>query len=161
PPNTNFDDLEFFYGRGSPNDPATCLQHRTTQGQFKRRNAKGGKNHVRAAQLLIVLLYSFWEHEYRPKLAEALGLANPNELRMPLFGEIRELRNDVLHHHGVVTRETVKKLLVFSNVQENKEIILTEITVGLLIGHIKEAIDNLVTDAGLEDPKYRTVWHFQ
>ena len=161
PQQTDLDSLDFFYGHGNPNDPSNRLLHRTTQGDFKRRNAKGGRNHMRAAQLLVALLYSFWEHEYRPRLAASLGLADADELKIPLFGDIRALRRDVIHHHGVVTKETAAKLSVLAGFHEGKEITLTEGDVEALIRSIKAAMDELVVEAGGPDPLHRTLWHVQ
>ena len=96
---------------------------------------------MRAAQLLVALLYSFWEHEYRPRLAASLGLADADELKIPLFGDIRALRRDVIHHHGVVTKETAAKLSVLAGFHEGKEITLTEGDVEALIRSIKAAMD--------------------
>lgn len=66
-------------------------------GEFRRRNRKGGPNHTRAAQLLILLMYEYWESEYRSSVAEALG-KDKNDLKIPLMGDLRLLRHDVIHH---------------------------------------------------------------
>jgi len=161
PPQTDLDSLDFFYGHGNPNDPSNRLLHRTTQGDFKRRNVKGGKNHVRAAQLLIVLLYSFWEHEYRPRLAGSLGLADADGLKIPLFGDIRLVRQDIIHHRGVVTKDTATKLSVLAGFHEGNEILLAEGDVEALVCNIKSAMDELVVQAGGQDPLHRTLWHVQ
>ena len=54
---TDCDALDMFYGHGDPNDPAHRMLHRTTQGEYKTRNARGGHKHVSAAKLLFVLVY--------------------------------------------------------------------------------------------------------
>lgn len=161
PPQTDLDSLAFFYGHGDPNDPSNRLLHRTTQGDFKRRNAKGGRNHVRAAQLLVVLLYSFWEHDYRPRLAASLGLADADELKIPLFGDIRLLRRDVIHHQGVITKDTATKLSVLAGFHEGNEITFTDRDIETLVRNIKAAMDELVVQAGGPDPLHRTLWHVQ
>jgi hypothetical protein len=143
---------EFFIGNGNPNEPTSRFLHKTNIGEAKRRNAKGGKNHVRAAQLLIVLIYSFWEHEYRPRLATALGLADANALKIPLFGDIKMLRRDVIHHRGEVTNETATKLSVLAGFSEGKEIVLTDTDVEALIRKIKAAINELALQANHPTP---------
>jgi hypothetical protein len=42
PPGIDLDAREMFIGCGDPADPSHSIQHRTTQGQFKNRNARGG-----------------------------------------------------------------------------------------------------------------------
>lgn len=160
-PQTDLDSLAFTYGYGDPNDPSNRLLHQTTQGDLKRRNAKGGSNHVRAAQLLIVLLYSFWEHEYRPRLAASLGLPDADTLKIPLFGDIRLLRQDVIHHRAIITKDTKKKLSGFTGLLEGKEINLTEGEVEAFVRDIKAAMDELVVQTGGADPLHRTLWHVQ
>lgn len=161
PAQTDLDSLAFFYGVGNPNDPSNRLLHRTTQGDFKTRNAKGGRNHVRAGQLLIVLLYSFWEHEYRPRLAISLGLADSDGLKIPLLGDLRLLRRDVIHHQGFVTKDTATKLSVLAGFQEGAEINFTDEDIEALIRRIKAAMDELVVQVGGPDPLHRTLWHVQ
>jgi len=159
PAGTDLDSLGFLYGHGDPNDPANRLLHQTTQGEFKRRNARGGRNGMLASHQLIVLLYSIWEHEYRPRLSHALGLTEPNELKIPLLGDLRLLRGDVIHHRGIVTRETVEKLSVLSGFKEGAEITLAEDSVEALTRAIKAAMDAIVVQAGAPDPLHRKLWH--
>ena len=158
---TDLDAIDFSYGRGNPNDPSNRLLHTTTQGEFKKRNAKGGSNHVRAAQLFVVLLYSFWETAHRAKLAEALGLSDPDGLEIPLLGDLRQLRGDVVHHRGILTKKTVTKLSVLSGFQEGTEIRFKEEDIEALVWKIKAEMDNLVVRAGGSDPKHWTIWHVQ
>jgi hypothetical protein len=155
----DLDSIAFAYGNSKPTDPTNNLQHQTTQGDYKRRNLKGGRNHILAAQLLIVLIFSFWEHEYRPKFAAALGLKNSTDLKVPLFGDLKFLRNDIVHHKGIVTRDTIKKISEIRGLQEGKDIALNEKEVELMIQGIKCAMDTLVVKAGFSDPNHRTIWH--
>src|SRR5260370_37206909 len=46
PPNSEDDKTEFLVGHGNPNEPTNRLLHKTTLGEFKKRNAIGGRNHV-------------------------------------------------------------------------------------------------------------------
>ena len=160
PKDADLDAAAHFIGRGNPNDPSNRLLHKTTQGEFKRRNAPGGRNHVRATQLLIVLLYTFWEH-YRKKLAASLGLKQTDELEIPLLGDLRLLRHDVVHHRAIVTKETVTKLVVLRVFQAGAEIILPEEAVETLVRKIKGSMDELLIQAGGKDPQHRTIWHVQ
>jgi hypothetical protein len=106
PPETDVDQLTLFYGNGDPNDPSNRILHRTTQGAYKARNAQGGQNHIRAAQLLLVLVFEYWESEHRARVAKALALTDRNELKVPVLVDLRHLRQDVIHHRGVVRGDT-------------------------------------------------------
>ena len=160
-PGVDLDSIEFFYGHGNPTDPSHHLQHKTTQGRYKNRNITGGRNHVLAAQLLIVLIFAYWEHEYRPKFATALNLPSSNDLKVPVFGDLKLLRNDIVHHKGIVTKETSKKLSTISGLHEGAVITLTRSDIETLIHGIKAAMDSLVVKSGGTDPKHRTVWRFE
>lgn len=50
----------------------------------------------------IVSTYTAWEHDFRPELAAAHGCAK-DDVKHPVLGDLRLLRNDVVHHRGVVT----------------------------------------------------------
>lgn len=50
----------------------------------------------------IVAVYALWEEEYRPRLAKARGRSQAEEM-YPLLGDLRRLRNDVVHHRGMAT----------------------------------------------------------
>jgi hypothetical protein len=51
-----------------------------------------------------VLIYTQWEHNFRPRFAAALGTPL-EEVKDDLMGDIRLLRNDVIHHHGIATKD--------------------------------------------------------
>ena len=156
-PGTLEDDLAFFYGRGDPNDPEHRLQHRTTQGEFKARNAPNGPNEVRASQFLIVLLYEYWESVHRAKVAAALDLPSADDLKVPIFGDLRILRHDVLHHVGIIRAETVKKLERVKGLGPGTQIGLTGHEAEALVGSVYVALDGIVTGKGHPDPGYRWI----
>ena len=160
PPGVNRDALSFYYGNGDPNDPKSRVLHRTTQGAYRVRNAKGGANHVRASQLLLVLLYEYWESEHRSKVAMALGV-DRDALKVPFIGDLRLLRQDVIHHQGVVRPETVEKLAVLGGFTQNAAIALSGEQVEDLIVGLKAALDELAVKYGTSDPNYRGVWLVQ
>ncbi len=158
PPGIDLDSRELIIGCGDPADPSHFIQHRTTQGQFKNRNARGGQNCIRAAQLLIVLIYSFWETRYRSSIAAALGLKDTSALKVPLVGDLRLLRNDIVPCSGRIQKETAAKLEIMTHFKEGDEIVLKEDAVHTLVQDLKAALDSLVVHAGGVDPHHRTVW---
>lgn len=50
----------------------------------------------------LVSFYALWDEEYRPRLAAAHGVA-PDLVRADLLGDLRLLRNDVVHHREVAS----------------------------------------------------------
>jgi hypothetical protein len=158
PPGTDLDSLPHFIGRGDPNDPANVLQHRTTQGQFLRRNERGGENHVLVSQMLVVLICSFWEHEFRPRLADVLHVL-PSEILVPIFGDLRLLRNDIVHNRGILQETTIRRLEVVAAGQPGTTLTFNDAAIETLVRNIKSALDALVVRSGGSDPQHRTLWH--
>jgi hypothetical protein len=66
--------------------------------------ARSGPVEQRLSQQWIVYTYTAWEHGYRARLEAAHGYES-GRLKVPLFGDLRRLRNDVVHHLGVATQE--------------------------------------------------------
>ena len=161
PPESDQDSCRFIYGDGDPTREPSRVQHITTQGAFKSRNVRGGKNHVRAAQLLVVLIFEFWESDYRARIAMALKLPNQNALKIPILGDLRVLRQDVIHHGGIIRKETTRKLKVISGLRAGNELVLDAQNVEHLVVAVKAALDELMRETGLPDPEFRKTLQIQ
>jgi hypothetical protein len=64
--------------------------------------AEGGATHQRLTQQLIVTVYTGWEAEYRHRVAAARAM-DVEAVRHDFFGDLRHLRNDIVHHRGIAT----------------------------------------------------------
>lgn len=64
-------------------------------------NASGGTNEQQHARAIIVFLFTYWEDEIRPRLATASGVT-PNEIRADVMGDLRILRNVILHSKSIM-----------------------------------------------------------
>jgi len=73
--------------------------HTTTLHDLIERNTPGGRNFEFLGAMFVVVTYQFWEDHYRGLLASALGKA-PNELTHEVFGELRHLRQSIIHRRG-------------------------------------------------------------
>jgi hypothetical protein len=131
----NLDELTFFIGKGNPNEKHH-VQHVIKQGEYKRRNARGGQNHIRAAQLFIGLVYEYWDARYRQSIAVALGIKKEN-LKVSVMGDIRHLRNDILHGKGIMSTERAQKLELLIGHQAGEPIALSPDNVLSLVERIK------------------------
>jgi len=151
------DDNAFFYGIGPPTDATNVLLHQTTLGALKKRIQDGGDNYFLLARLLIVLLYELWETGYRTPLATAAGVPR-DQLLVPVFGDLRLLRHEVLHNKGRLTPETLSKLEVLT-VPAAASIDLSKDDLVQVVRQVKVAVDEVVTKWTGEDPAYRTIWH--
>lgn len=96
----HLDNLPMTFGAGAPGDPNTIVLHQSKQGDFKSRNERGGRNHITLGNLCIVLLYQYWEDYYRGEIANSLSKGK-NEVHSDVFGDLRLLRNSILHHRSI------------------------------------------------------------
>jgi hypothetical protein len=88
------------FNMGSGEESRLLAQWRMSAA--RKRAEPGGPVQTKLGHQWVVFVYSLWEHEYRLRLAAARGRAASEE-RYPLLGDIRRLRNDIVHHHGVAT----------------------------------------------------------
>jgi hypothetical protein len=146
-----------FYGDGAPTDPGNVLLHQTTQGALKQRIQEGGRHYYLLARMLVVLLYELWETGYRTPLATA-GDVPRNDVLIPIFGDLRLLRHDILHNKGRLKPETVQKLAILAPPASGC-VDLGKREVQEIVTHVKTAIDEIVTNWTGHDPAYRTIWH--
>lgn len=132
------DTVPFAYGIGHPADVNMVLQHETTQGNYKKRNGDNGANVIVLGHLCIVQLYSYWEDNYRSKIAESMNVKK-TELSSDIFGDIRHYRNSIIHHSGIALKEIKKcKLLKWFN--EGDQIVLNKNHIQDVIFHVKNEI---------------------
>lgn len=73
-------------------------------------------------------MHSLWDEQYRGRVAAAHGTApdgNPwdsRDIRVPLFGDIRRIRNDFIHNKGIVDEASETEVLTWFTEGEAAEI---------------------------------------
>ncbi len=154
------DSLDYLYGKGDPSDPSNVLLHWSTQGQFRARNEVHGSNRRLIGQLCLVLTFEYWEGEYRQRIAEALGRPR-KELTEPILGDLRLIRNDVVHHRGILTERTARRLLVIEGLDIGDEVSFDDEAFHSIIHDIRAFLDRLILEATGVDPEYRALHHIE
>lgn len=135
------DTIGFTYGVGDPNSPDSYALHSCTQAEYKKRNEKNGHNCKVIGRLCIVDIYSFWEDHYREKVAESRGLSK-GDLLSDIMGDIRLIRNSIVHHRWIALPEISKcKLLTWFS--EGDSIEFTEKQFEEVIAQVYAYIDGL------------------
>tara|TARA_A100001391_G_scaffold161013_2_gene119843 strand:+ start:572 stop:1006 length:435 start_codon:yes stop_codon:yes gene_type:complete len=71
--------------------------------------SKGGLFTDTLAKSLIVLLYSEWDELYRHRLAKEIGV-EATAVKADLMGDIRQIRNWIVHNKSVVGNKPLKVL---------------------------------------------------
>jgi hypothetical protein len=85
---------------GNPNLQSTRHAGRMRVSEFSALSVTGGLAEQHLGQQLIVFVYTIWETVYRPTLASALG-TEAKSIDVPILGDLRLMRNDILHHKGI------------------------------------------------------------
>lgn len=119
--------------------------HEETVGQFITRMSTNGKNSVFAANMYLISVFNYWEDHYRKACAQALKV-DKNDLKSDIMGDLRLLRNSIVHHKAIALKDIEKcKLLTFF--KENDQIKLTRDNIIFITDHIKNYIAKLKSDA--------------
>jgi len=77
-------------------------------------NAKDGSNEQQHAKAIVVFLFTYWEDEIRPRLATAKGVT-VDEIRCDALGDLRILRNVILHAKSIMRSDKHAELRKLSD----------------------------------------------
>ena len=91
-------------------DGEQTLRHAVPVPIFRARNRRDGPNTLVMGAVCVVSIYSFWEHRYRAAIATEVGCGT-DQVSVPIMGDIRLLRNAIVHADGVMG-ESAKQLEV-------------------------------------------------
>ena len=96
-----------------------------SEGEFENHNCHA----------LIVFMYHLWDEYYRPRIATALGLAQSGQLKSDFFGDVRLIRNAIIHNRAVLTESDYTNLKMLSPLEELRpgELKLTQKTTQLIV----------------------------
>lgn len=76
---------------------------------YLKANSEGGSNAQQHSQAVLVFLFTYWEDEIRPRLAASQNV-ELQEIRSDIMGDLRVLRNIILHAKGIVRHDKYKEL---------------------------------------------------
>jgi hypothetical protein len=121
-----FQDTRMFtYGRIFSESFCTSGIHEAKQGEVKARNAPDGANFIALGQLCLVSFYDFWNEYLRREYVVAKGKLDPKEsdkdvvkcavrehASHDLWGDIRRLRESIVHHRGIAVPEVAQCRLI-------------------------------------------------
>lgn len=94
-----------------PTMPDIVLNRIVRAEDYLAANSEGGSNEQRHARAIVIFLFTFWEDEIRPRLAEA-SQSTPNEVRSDIMGDLRIIRHAILHAKGCVKASEHRRLKV-------------------------------------------------
>jgi hypothetical protein len=77
-------------------------------------NSKSGSNEQQHSQAVLVFLFTYWEEEIRPRLATSKNV-ELQEVRSDIMGDLRILRNVILHSKSILRSEKHRDLKKLSD----------------------------------------------
>jgi hypothetical protein len=81
------------------------LHNRITRAsEYLSANSPGGSNEQQHSKAVLLFLFAYWEYEIRPRLASSQNIAL-SEIRSDVMGDLRRLRNVILHSKSIMRRE--------------------------------------------------------
>ncbi|VVT49259.1 hypothetical protein UYSO10_2734 [Kosakonia radicincitans] len=108
---------------GNPNPTLAIGNTHPSEGRYQARVSmndlilKGGRDGELSdslSKLFIVHFYTLWNDKYRPSIAKCLNIKN-NDLKCDFFGEIRIIRNAIVHGNSKLTDDDISKLKKLSS----------------------------------------------
>jgi hypothetical protein len=104
-------DSTVYIADGRPEFPSTVAYSKWRLGDLPDLLAVGGTVMTRVSQQWVISVYAEWDEHYRGLISDAIGLSEP--LKLPMFGDLRRFRHDIVHHRGIATAENSGKCEVF------------------------------------------------
>jgi hypothetical protein len=92
-----------------PTQPDVIIHRIVLVKEYLAANAEGGSNEQQHARAALIFLFAYWDEEIRPKMASVLGIPT-REIVSDVFGDIRLLRNAILHNSGILTAADYQRL---------------------------------------------------
>lgn len=150
---------KFYYSEGPPTSQDSMVLHPCTYGELEERNREGGRNQRAIGNVVLVNLYHYWEEHYRTQIADCINV-NRRDVSSDIIGDIRLVRNSVIHHLGIAKREITRcKILKWFN--EDDEILITQDHLVVIVAELRAYLNKLAKEHIGHDPGFgtmRTPW---
>lgn len=138
-----------------PQRPDVVHSRIVTAENFIKENSPGGINQRQLSYSVIVFIYTYWEDEIRPRLAKAAG-KDDNSVKSDIMGDLRCIRNSILHTKGVFTPEWHGKLVVLKDCfAEDEQIEISYELMHQIFVKIKQGCAKLIFEWLGVDPEGR------
>lgn len=105
------DESTLFFGNTDPNSPDGMAYQQWKIKDLPEKFSPMGPIVRDLGQQWLVMVYAEWNDHFRRRFAAAEGVPL-NEIEDDVFGDLRRLRHDILHHRGIATPEWTGKCVV-------------------------------------------------
>ena len=137
------DSTPYIFGKGNL-DLSNVIEflYKCTVGEYKERNSEKGVNYRFLGNMCVIALYQYWDDYYREKIAISLNRTSGNELTSDIMGDLRHLRNSIIHHRGVAKKE-VEKCKLLHWFKKGDEIFIDWNMMHCIVSQVKEYLQTL------------------
>ena len=111
----------FYFGSDRPSNPNATFTYRRTFKILINASSRTGETIVIHRTSVIALLYASWEDRHRKRIEVEAGLNDKSDLQSDVFGDVRMLRNAIMHANGALRYEPK----VFRFFSKGEKVILT------------------------------------
>ncbi|WP_207006288.1 hypothetical protein [Nocardioides aromaticivorans] len=132
-------DPTLFIGDADPNDPAALVDASWPMSRIRGAADMDGWLQQWLSDAWLTMLFARWEAHYRPAFAAANGV-EVDRVVSDVIGDIRHLRNDVVHHGGVASARNAGKCIIMTKFSEGTRIQLQPEDVRTLRSALKVSI---------------------
>ena len=101
---------------GSKQSPGASTIASMKIGDFLKGLEEGGEFENQHAKAFIVLIYHLWDEKYRPAIGKLLSVDPKKQVLCDLMGDIRQVRNQIIHNDSVVPQGFVHKLTILQEI---------------------------------------------
>jgi hypothetical protein len=139
----HLDNSNILYCNGNPNDPNTKAILICRQLEFKKKNCPSGKNYKIIGNICFVLIYTYWEDQYRSIIAkDVLNSSNKNEVKLNIMGDLSRIRNLIIHHKGIADKR-VKECTTLNWFKPSDEICINRDQLEFLVFQLRAGMREL------------------
>lgn len=121
------------------------IHHRIIRSdEFISANSEAGFNEKQLCWSIIVFVFTYWDEEIRPQIARVRGV-RPNAVMLDELGDLRILRNCIVHNRGIISAGEHSKLKIMTNLcRPEDELVLTHEQMHRVFILVKQAIARLI-----------------
>ncbi|MCC0017045.1 MAG: hypothetical protein H6878_12315 [Rhodobiaceae bacterium] len=106
-------------------------------------NIETGFNEQQICWAIIVFMFAYWDEEVRAAIAKVRGV-EPNDIKIDALGDLRILRNGIIHAKGIVTASEHKKLKKMADlIKPDEKLVLTHDQMHKVFVLVKQAIGEI------------------
>lgn len=116
----NGEEVVMYASFEDPSRPEVIHHRIIATENFLSVNSAAGFNHQQICWSIIVFVFAYWDEEIRPQIAKVRGV-KPDEVKLNAMGDLRILRNSIVHNKGIVAPVDYPKLKVMGEMVEAGE----------------------------------------